>query len=235
MSILEKIARWFFICSLPALIISATVHFEFNSLRLYQNGFEKYNVGEVTGLDDQELEKVARGLISYFNSSDELISINVSRDGESFGLFNQREINHLKDVKGLVRLNSYLFIGMAVYAGIYAGISWHRKRNRRLLARSLVIGSAITLGIIVALGAGSMLLDFNRLFTQFHFIAFTNDLWMLDPSRDYLIMLFPQGFWFDAALLLGKIAAGAAAGLMAGGILYLKKCKKSGPDTASCD
>lgn len=211
------------------------MHFEFNSLRLYQNGFEKYNVGEVTGLDDQELEKVARGLISYFNSSDELISINVSRDGESFELFNQREINHLKDVKGLVRLNSYLFIGMAVYAGIYAGISWHRKRNRRLLARSLVIGSAITLGIIVALGAGSMLLDFNRLFTQFHFIAFTNDLWMLDPSRDYLIMLFPQGFWFDAALLLGKIAAGAAAGLMAGGILYLKKCKKSGPDTASCD
>jgi integral membrane protein (TIGR01906 family) len=228
LNIYSNIARWLFIFSLPALIISATVNLEFNSLWLYQNGFEKYDVGQVTGLDEGELEKVASGLISYFNSDEDYISISVSRDGGTFELFNRREIKHLRDVKELVALNRSLFIGTAAYVGIYAGISlfWRKKRYRHLLARSLFIGSAITLGIIVALGAGSLLLDFDQLFTRFHFIAFTNDLWMLDPSRDYLIMLFPQGFWYDAAVLLGKITAGTAGTLMAGGIIYLRRNPK---------
>ena len=45
---------------------------------------------------------------------------------------------------------------------------------------------------------------------------------MLDPSSDYLIMLFPQGFWFDAAVfialtaaLLALLTGGAGAWLLA--------------------
>ena len=44
------------------------------------------------------------------------------------------------------------------------------------------------------------LMDFDALWTRFHQIAFRNDLWQLDPSRDYLIMLFPEPFWFTATI-----------------------------------
>jgi len=222
--VLGNIAKWLFIFSLPALLISAAVNFEFNSLWLYRNGFEKYNVSGATGLDKAELEQVASGLIGYFNSGDEYISLTVVKDGEPSELFNQREVVHLKDVKALVQMNHRLLVGTAVYVGAYAGISllWRGKQYRRRLAWSVFIGSSITLGIIVALGAGSMLLDFDELFTRFHLVAFTNDLWMLDPATDYLIMLFPEGFWYDSAVLLGQITAATAGTLCVISRLYWK-------------
>jgi len=229
MKVPGNIARWLFIFSLPPLIISAVINFEFNSMWLYENGFAKYGVGETTGLDEAELEKVARGLIDYFNSSDEYIAITVNRGGQKVPLFSEREIIHLKDVKALVEMNRHLLAGTVVYAGIYAGLClfWRRGRYRRRLARSVVIGSLITLGTIVALGAGSMLFDFNSLFTRFHLIAFTNELWMLDPRKDYLIMLFPEGFWYDASLMLGGIGAAIAGALCGSGVIYLKRSREN--------
>jgi integral membrane protein (TIGR01906 family) len=67
-----------------------------------------------------------------------------------------------------------------------------------------------------------MLLDFGQLYTQFHFLAFTNELWLLDPTKDYLIMLIPEGFQYDAAMLFAKITIGVAVTLggVAGGYLW---------------
>ena len=216
-------ARVIFIAALPAVLISAAIAFEFNNLSLYKSGFEKYNVSQTTGLAETELEKAATGLISYFNSDEEDISITVVKDGQPFELFNQQEVAHLRDVRYLVRLDYQLLLGTAIYVGAYAGVClWRRKKYRRKLAWSVIIGGSITLGVIAAMGIGSTVMDFGQVFTQFHFLAFTNELWMLDPSRDYLIMLFPEGFWFDAAMLFGQLVAGVAGTLLgvAGGYLW---------------
>ena len=39
-------------------------------------------------------------------------------------------------------------------------------------------------------------------FLMFHLISFSNDLWQLDPSRHYLIAMFPQNFFFDATVAI---------------------------------
>jgi len=49
--------------------------------------------------------------------------------------------------------------------------------------------------------------NFDWFFYQFHLLSFANDFWQLDPTRDYLIMLFPQGFWFDVTLLIAITTA----------------------------
>jgi integral membrane protein (TIGR01906 family) len=229
MKILANVARWLFILTLPALLLTATIRIEFSSLRLYENGFEKYNVSQTTGLSQTELEKAAKGLINYyFNSDEEYISLTVVKDGETFELFNQKEVAHLKDVKALVQLNSRLLLGTAIYIGIYAGMClfWRKKKYWRNLAWGTFIGSAITLGMIVALGVGAMVGSFDRLFLQLHFLAFTNELWMLDPTKDYLIMLFPEGFWFDAAMLFGQIITGVAVTLLVVSLVYLRRTRK---------
>jgi len=216
-------ARVIFIVALPAVLISAAIAFEFNSLWLYKAGFEKYGVSQTAGLAEEELEKAAKGLISYFNSDEEYISITVVKDNQPFELFNEDEVVHLKDVKHLVRLDYRLLLGTAIYVGAYAGVClWRRRKYRRKLAWSVIMGSGITLGMIVGLGIGSTVMDFEQMFARFHFLAFTNELWMLDPSQDYLIMLFPEGFWFDAAMLFGQIVAGVAGTLLgvAGGYLW---------------
>ena len=226
MKILAIGAKWLFVLSLPVLLLTASIAWAVNSSWLYKSGFERYDVSQTSGLAESELEKAAAGLISYFNSAEEYISLTVEKDGEPFELFKQREVVHLRDVKGLIRLDYQVLLGTLVYVLAYAGICLFRRRNWRRLARGVVGGSGIALGMIIALGVGSTIQGFGQLFTQFHFIAFTNELWMLDPTKDYLIMLFPQGFWYDTTLICAGITAGLAiilGGVSGGYLIYLRK------------
>ena len=217
MKILSIVARWLFILCLPILLLTASLGGAVNSLWLYKYGFQKYDVSQTTGLAEVELETAATGLISYFNSDDEDITLTVVKDGEPFELFNEREVAHLRDVKNLIWLDYCFLLGTLIYILGYAGFSLIRGKDWRWLAWGVVWGSGITLALILALGLG-ILVGFDQLFWQFHVISFANELWQLDPARDYLIMLFPRDFWYDAALFctlvvaLGAVVLGGVAG-----------------------
>ncbi len=210
-------AKWVFILCLFVLLLTASISWALNSLWLYNYGFDKYGVSQTTGLDRSELDKAATGLIDYFNSGDEYISLTVIKHGESLVLFNEREVVHLRDVKGLFRLVYRLLLGTLIYALVYAGVSLFWWRDRRQLAWGLVSGGGLTLALMVVLGVGS-LISFDQLFRQFHLLSFANDFWMLDPTSDYLIMLFPRGFWYDVTLfcalatVVGAVILGGAGG-----------------------
>ena len=226
MRILGIVTKWLFILSLPALLISATIAFEFNSIWLYKDGFEKYHISQTTGLAQSELDKAANRLICYFNSDEEYINLTVVKDGQPFILFNEREVAHLRDVKGLIRLDYTVLLWTFVYSLVYTMIAlfWQKRRHWRRLAWGLVGGSGITLALMLALGLGT-LFGFDQLFLRFHLISFANELWLLDPTRDYLIMLFPRGFWFDAMLFitLATVVGAVVLGGVAGGYLRFNK------------
>jgi len=226
--ILGIVAKWLFILCLPVLLLTVSLGWAANSHWLYRYGFEKYNVSQTTGLAKVELEKAASGLTSYFNSDEEYINLTVIKDGEPFVLFNQQEVTHLKDVKGLIWLDYRVLLGTLIYVLGYAAVSlwWRRKRYWRRLAWGVVGGSSITLVLMLALGLGT-LFNFDQLFLQFHLISFANELWQLDPTKDYLIMLFPQGFWFDATVFCALVTAGTAIilGGVAGGYLLATRNK----------
>ena len=213
---------------LPILLLTASIGLAVNSHWLYEYGFEKYAVSQTTGIAGVELEKAATGLISYFNSGEMDISITVIKDGEPFELFNQREVAHLRDVKGLIKLDYWVLLGTLTYTLSYAGVSlfWRRERYRRQLARGIIGGSGITLALMLVMGLG-IVLNFDQLFLQFHLLSFTNELWQLDPARDYLIMLFPRGFWCDAAIFCALTTSGLAMilGGTAGGYLLLARSR----------
>ncbi len=217
MKILSIVARWLFILCLPILLLSATIGGAVNSSWLYKSGFQKYDVSQTTGLAEAELETAATRLISYFNSDDEDITLTVMKDGQPFQLFNEQEVAHLRDVKELIWLDYQVLLVTLIYALGYAGVSLFWRRDWRRLAWGVVGGSGITLALMLALGLG-ILLGFDQLFWQFHVISFANELWQLDPAQDYLIMLFPRGFWYDAALFctlvvaLGTVILGGVAG-----------------------
>ncbi|MBA7484996.1 hypothetical protein ES707_20527 [subsurface metagenome] len=228
MKILTLTAKWLFILCLPVLLLTASIGWAVNSQWLYENGFEKYNVSQTTSLANSELEMAASGLISYFNSDEEAIDLTVTKDGQPFPLFSQREVAHLKDVKGLIRLDYWVMLGTGVYAISYPGINlfWRRKEYRRRLAWSVVGGCGITLGLMLVLGLAAIL-DFDQFFLQFHLFSFANDLWQLDPTKDYLIMLFPQNFWYDATMFcaLGTVVMAVILAGVAGGYLISTRSK----------
>jgi integral membrane protein (TIGR01906 family) len=220
-------ARWVFMLCLPFLLFTASLAWAINSLWLYNYGSEKYGVSQVTGLSDAELEKAYAGLVDYFNSGEEYISVTVIKDGQPFELFNYRETIHLRDVKKLIWLDYWVLLGTLVYILAYAGVClfWRRPKYRRHLAWGVVGGSSITLGLMLALGLVSIF-DFNWLYWQFHVISFTgNDFWVLDPTKDYLLMLV-QGVQYDAVILI--FIATATGAVILGGVsgLWLRFSRK---------
>lgn len=221
----DSLTKWLLILCLPLLLIAVSIGWVANSRWFYEYGFQKFDVGKTTGLTNAELSKIADGLVDYYNSGEEYISLTVIKDGKSFELFNQREIVHLKDVKGLIRLDYLVLLVTLIYSLVYAGIYILWRKDWRRLARGTIAGSSLTLVLMLALGLGT-LFGFEQLFLQFHLISFTNELWQLDPTKDYLIMLFPRGFFYTAALLAAGTTSALAVilgGLAGGYLLFSRK------------
>ena len=225
MRILAIAAKWVFILCLPMLLLSASIGWAVNSLWLYKYGFEKYNVSHTTGLVNSELENAATGLISYFNSNEEYVDLTVVKDGEPFELFTPEEIIHFRDVKGLIWLDYRVLLGTLIYALGYAvgSLFWGKRRYWRRLAWGAVGGSGITLALMLALGVGT-LLNFNQLFLQFHLISFSNEFW---STKGYMLLLFPQRFFYDATLFcaLGTVGMAVILGGVAGGYLLFTRSR----------
>ncbi|MCL2149410.1 MAG: TIGR01906 family membrane protein [Dehalococcoidia bacterium] len=223
MKVTVRVAQVVFIIFLPIFLFTASIGVAFNSPSLYSYGFDKYDISTVTGISPLELNKAARALISYWNSGEEYVNVTVEKDEQSFTLFNEREVVHLKDVKDLVRLDYIALVVTGLYSLVYAAFAlWYRRpAYRRDLAAGGLSGGILSMGILAVVGVIA-LVDFGGFWQQFHLLSFTNDLWLLDPSRDYLIMMFPEGFWFDSVLIVAGLTACLA--LIIGGLswFYLK-------------
>ncbi len=217
--ILGIAAKWLFMLCLPVLLLTASLGWAVNSHWLYNYGFEKYSLSQTPALAEFNLEEIADEIISYFNSSEEYLSLTVTRDGEPFELFTLEETIHFKDVKGLIRLDYWVLGGTLAYILAYAAVSlfWRRRRYWRRLAWGLVGGGGITLGLMLALGLGT-LFGFDQLFWQFHIIFFSNEFW---SAEGYMLLLFTEEFFYDAALFCALGTAGLAVILGGVGGWYL--------------
>ncbi len=220
MKIIKTVAYWLCIICFPILLITSTVRLGVGSVRLYEYGFDRYHISQVTGIDEAQLNQVAVRLTDYFNSKVETPQIAVvNKYGERFDLFHDYELIHLEDVKGLFQIDYRIQVMSLAYVIIYGLLFLFWKKGRwQDLAKGTWRGCILTLVLIAVLGIVSIF-GFERLFIQFHYLAFTNLYWMLDPSKDYLIMLFPEGFWQDVALLGGGTIAGEA--LLLGGVAWV--------------
>lgn len=202
MKVARSIVFWLFVFCLPVLIVTSIIRWEVSEIRLYEYGFEKYRIDEVTGIDVLQLRGVAQHLIDYFNLKVDSVQVTVTRQGQQFALFNEREVVHLEDVRNLVQLDyrvqlAGLMLMVACILVFWLGF----KEWWRMPVRGLLWGSVVTLGLMLFLALWAII-GFERLFILFHLVSFSNEYWILDPARDYLIMLFPGGFFYDAALLI---------------------------------
>ena len=214
----------------PVFLICASVAWAFNDPGVYHRGFQKYHVSGFSGIEERDLQEVGAGFRNYFNSLEEPLDIRAKVYGEDRALFNDREVHHMLDVKRLVWgvyaltvLTGFYLAGCSVWA-VTSG-DWDALSR---LARRSVWGGGITIAVIVLFGVFA-LTGFAALFTLFHQISFTNDLWQLDPRTDYLLVLFPLGFWFDATATVAlRAAAGALLLMIAGGGYLVYERSRSG-------
>ena len=221
--------RWATVLCAPALLlllVAGSVAWAVNDAGLYRNGFARYNAAQRSGIADADLERIGAELRAYFNGGAEPLAVRAPVYGLEREIFNAREVAHMYDVKRLVRGVYGVASGAAVWvaATLALGFVMRRSAYAATTARLAVWSGALTLAGVLGVGMASVI-SFDALFLLFHRLSFANDLWMLNPRTDYLLILFPGGFWFDATLRVALTAALGAALLLCvgiGALLYLR-------------
>lgn len=215
--------RWvttgLFFVAVPLFLLLSNVRIAAMESRVYSYSFSTYNVEEVSGIDRAQLDRAAAEMIQYFQDDEPLLTTRVRIDGEEQALFSPRETLHMRDVKELFQDTFFLQETAFVYIVAYvaAVFLWARERSLQRLAQQCMWAGALTAGLL-AIGALGVLVGFDSLFRQFHLISFSNDFWELDPARDHLVQMFPQGFWFRVSFLVGFVTI--IQGLLLAGLGY---------------
>ena len=223
--LLRTVAEVALALALFTLPIAFTVRYATSSASWWERGFERYDATGRTGLSQDEVLRVAQETRDYLLNDEDRLDVTVA--GASF--YSEREILHMIDVK---RLMARTFdAGWAALGFIIAFVAItlvrSGKRATLSLARSVLTACGIVALLVVVLGVIGIT-GFDAAFRNFHLLFFTNDLWQLS-SRDGLIQLFPQRFFFDTTLLIGGVTLIFV--LAAGGIsaVYLWRDRRREP------
>ena len=135
-------------------------------------------------------------------------------------LYNERELRHMDDVKRITQgalrawyLSLVLLLGLGVWA--WFGGWWQEYLLGLKRGGWLIVGLAVTIGLIVVIGIAVNPNVFNSFFVAFHSLFFEGDSWLFLYS-DTLIRLFPLRFWQDAFLWAAAIALGGGVALALG-------------------
>lgn len=154
----------------------------------------RHGVAAELGTTQAEVERVtAAYLADIYLDGD----FDASLDGDG-PLLDETERSHMTDVSRLVRLLTGILIVALIFAGI--GAAWLRHEPRRqgrimLLAAGSIGAAAAVLALVFAVA-------FEPAFLAFHQLFFPPGTYLFPTGSD-LIVLFPEPFWFDAALLAG--------------------------------
>lgn len=113
-------------------------------------------------------------------------------------LLDERERSHMSDVSRLVQLLAGVTL-VALIVVVATG-GWLRAERERQGRVMLIAAGCI--GVVAIVLAITFAVAFEPAFLAFHQLFFPPGTFLFAPGSN-LILLFPEGFWFDAALAAG--------------------------------
>lgn len=125
------------------------------------------------------------------------------RSGTECSMYNQNELRHMVDVQVVTRYAFAVGAILGIGALGSASVLMRSAGGRIQLRKGLASGAIATLSIVAAIVIAAVV-AWDTFFTGFHELFFESGTWRFAYS-DTLIRLFPEQFWFDAALIVGML------------------------------
>lgn len=152
----------------------------------YRNEFQKYNVyGEFPAKD---INKINHDLLLYLKNDKTQNRVNIN-------FFNQKEKEHLLDVKNLIQKSILSFYIVIFDIIILVIILFYlmKKKIKRYIPIILIWGGALN---FIDAFIFYLLVKFNFvwIFSLFHRIFFEPGTWVFDTN---IVELYPLGFFYD--------------------------------------
>lgn len=173
-------------------LISAIDFWAFNDL-FYAHEYKQNKTSEVTKIATDDLKNVTNQLLGYIKGDYENLDLEVNVNGQQREVFNQREKDHMVDVYNLyhaVILSRNVLLVVIVICFVVAKLDFDLLFN---IFRNVILATGGIVGVLSLYA----IMDFDSFWLNFHYLFFTNDLFLLNPSTDILIMLVPSRFFFD--------------------------------------
>lgn len=192
----RKIYYSFSLVLLVMIVLISSVEKVAFSKDFYQNKYKELNTAESMSMSEDDLNKATDVLLDYIKGTVSTVDLKVKVNNETVEMFNEKEKDHMVDVKNLFQnvVNAKRVMIVLVVAAV---ILYSRKKDyeNARLSKDVVK----TAGFMMLLFFGGIiffaLIDFNAFWTQFHKVFFSNDLWLLDPRTDRMINMFPEAFF----------------------------------------
>lgn len=158
----------------------------------YVRFFDQHNLSAELNMSSNDLARSMADLLDYVIDKKTDLDILVHVDKQSVQMFNQREVDHMVDVKNLYRGLVYVQAGGYLVFMIIAISAWFKFKKTFVSELFAASKQALVFIAIIMVGIGLYaFVDFNSFWTSFHHVFFTNDLWLLDPTTDRMIMMMP--------------------------------------------
>ena len=186
---------------------------------------ERYAPPEDTGLPAAEYKPVVDMITAYLSGNEDSFQHVFTVDGTEYAAFNQKEQQHMADVQSLFRmckLIGFVCLGGFILTELFLNNGEKDHTNWRTFRRTLIAVLAVV-SVVIVLAC----IDFNSLFILFHKVAFTNDLWLLNPQTDLLIRLMPTQFFILYAVLIGLLWLTGMAVLLVASTIFINKSKQT--------
>ena len=217
-----------FILLIPLALITTTIRVAISEQSVYNYAVRNYGAEQASDIPTSELVNANRQIRAYLVNEDAgpLAPRVTDVSGDNVPLFSAKETAHMADVRSLVQAMfkvQVLAVAIVLTLAVVMIVLW----PIRALAAAMLYGSLLTLAVLGLTGLAAMS-GFDAAWAKFHGIAFSNDLWELNPRTDHLIQMFPEAFWQDAVTAIGGVIAlqALAMGILSG--LYLLATRPSG-------
>lgn len=139
--------------------------------------------------------------IDYITTSAEISLLGDLTFPNNAPLFTERELDHMVDVKKVTNAAFALLAVLLIIVPVTVVALRLLTGTWRPVLMGIQRGAMLTLGIIGVVVIGAVV-AWDVFFTTFHQLFFSEGTWLFFTS-DTLIRLYPEKFWFDAAVLIG--------------------------------
>ena len=176
-----------FLIFIFVLIFSVLVS-SFNK-RIYKSVYRSdENIKEFSGFTEEEYLGEIKRLKGYlFNTREDSSLID--------SVYSEDEVSHMKDVYRLFRMVR-IICGLSFFAAWFIII-----KNKKCIS-SIDISRRWHLFIVYpVLIFAPAIINFEKFWTTFHKVLFSNDLWLMDPRYSLMINLLPEKIFYSISMM----------------------------------
>ena len=213
---LATIPEILIIITVPVLLFLCAFNYYAFNPGFYKEKFSQYKVYD----DFPAADSINSKVIGFITGKDDVLP----------EIFNQRERQHLSDVRKAIGVSRTVFYSsiaaFALLLFVVGLILKDKVQIIELFGRIMLFGGLLTLAL-----SGLLLFaiasDFSGSFESFHQLLFKSGTYSFDPSTEIIVRLYPEQLFMDIGSSISKAVIFSSSALVILGGLALFKNKKN--------